>query len=115
MDKGTLITILVTAGVPVIVSAISAILLRLFPKEKVSAQGRALGRKIGIWLDTLGNGKLGKKAMDTLEEGPISTAVRWVISVAEGTLEGLDHDEVKLSVEKKINSDILRAFEEAMK
>jgi hypothetical protein len=114
MDKGLLVKILLGVGIPTIASAISLFALRVFPKDKAAGSGRSLGRKIGIWVDTIGNSKIGKKAMDTLEEGPMSTACRWAISVIEGILEVVDHDEVKLSVEKKINSDITAAYNEAM-
>jgi hypothetical protein len=115
MNHNLLIVLLTTFGLPAVASIIAFSVARLMPKEKAVESGRSFGNKIGEWLDNIGNSKIGKKAMDTLEEGPISTGCRYLIAVVEGILESLDHDEVKLSVEKKINTDITKAFDEAMR
>lgn len=56
-----------------------AIFLKFFPKEKLRSFIVPACGKAGDLVSKLGNSKLGQKAMDALEEGPICTLLYVII------------------------------------
>lgn len=54
--------------------------LRLIPKEKAINAGDKHGEFLGTLVSNWGNGKLGKKIWSKIEEGPVVTAISYLMS-----------------------------------
>lgn len=84
------ITIFVVGSI--VVPVILAIIARVIPKQKAIATGDSLGEKLGIIVSTFGNSRLGKRAMDAIEEGPIHTLIGFLMSFLVAFGRGLNKD-----------------------
>ena len=120
----TLVSIAIAVGVPMILGIIA----RVFPKQKALNLVGKPARKFGQIVSALGNSKLGAKAMNQIEEGPISTVTAMLIHAVKEFEAGLNEDNlvvpenpyctssvVKKKMEKKVPGDIKKAFDEAFK
>lgn len=76
----------------IVVPVILAIIARVIPKQNAIATGDSLGEKLGIIVSTLGNSRLGKKAMDAIEEGPIHTLIGFLMAFLVAFGRGLKKD-----------------------
>ena len=111
----TLQVILIKAGIAGAIFIISGIIARVFPKQKAMDITGAPAEKFGLFLSALGNTRLGKKSMDRLEEGPISTIVAIVINMGQRFQKGLRADNLKEKMEKEVNKDINKSYQDAVK
>ena len=77
----------------------SASFLKFYPKAKLQLGFDAFMYKVGKVISLLGNSKIGRKAMDTLEEGPIATlitvGVSGFLSLGKGLVSDYADREVK--------------------
>ena len=105
-----LISIAVAVGIPVILGIIA----RVFPKQKALNLVGKPARRFGRVVSALGNSKLGTKAMNKIEEGPISTVTAMLIHAVKEFEVGLSEDNLKAKMEDKVPVDIKKAFEEAL-
>jgi hypothetical protein len=76
----------------IVVPVVLAVIARVIPKAKAIASGDSLGEKFGVAVSVFGNGRIGKKAMDTIEEGPINTVLAFVMAFAVGFGKGMNRD-----------------------
>ena len=109
-----LVSLLSQIGIPAGVGVACLLVARFFPKEKALSVAKIF-RKWGRLVSKIGNTKLGKKSMDRLEEGPISTILGFIGMCVYEFSAGLSEDNVKAEVKKKINPELMQAFDEAMK
>jgi len=108
-------TILINVGIPGAISIICLIIAHKFPKQKALDITGAACEKFGRLVSAIGNTRLGKKSMDKLENDIISKIVDIVINGAQRFLKGCKADNIKESVEKKIDKNLLNSFNDAMK
>jgi hypothetical protein len=111
----TLQAILINVGIPGAAFILCGIIARVFPKQKAMDITGAPAEKFGRLLSAIGNTKLGKKSMDRIEEGPLSTIVAVVINMAQRFQKGLQADNIKESVEKKVDKNLMQSYNDAMK
>jgi hypothetical protein len=76
----------------IVVPVVLAVIARVVPKSKAIASGDSLGEKLGIAMSTLGNHRIGKKAMDAIEEGPINTVLAFIMAFSVGFGKGMNKD-----------------------
>jgi len=72
---------LINLGIGGIVLAVVAGIAKVWPKEKAIALANKIGDIIGTAITTFGNSRLGKKIWNKVEEGPITTALAFVIAL----------------------------------
>lgn len=83
--------LLCTVTIPVL----SGIFLRVYPKQKLMNMTGPIAFKAGQAVSFFGNTNIGKKAMDALEEGPISTLIGVMMHDLIEFGKGLNADKVE--------------------
>jgi hypothetical protein len=76
----------------IVIPVALAVFARVIPKSKAISSGDSIGEKLGIAMSKLGNNRIGKKAMDAIEEGPITTALAFIMAFAVGFGKGMNRD-----------------------
>jgi hypothetical protein len=92
-----------------ILTAVSAV-ARFWPKEKAIALADRLGTIIGKAITTFGNSRVGKKVWNKVEEGPITTALAFIMAlcVRIGSVMVEDNNIKSIVPKKKIEPEVTK-------
>ena len=88
MDQNTLIVWGISVGIGIVVSAF----IRFVPKQKLMNKTGPMAYTAGKVVSAFGNSKIGKSAMDKVEEGILATIIAVVMNMLVEFGRGLNED-----------------------
>lgn len=112
--KEIALNLLAQWGLPAVIGLVCFIVAKYFKKEKALSIAKKVFRPLGRKLSKFGNTKLGKKSMNKLEEGPISTILGFIGMCISEFAAGMAEDNIKEKIRSKVDPNIMKAFEEAI-